>query len=82
VAALEKQLAAAVAAIERSSTVTIRADLDGLAQRVESLATSNRKEFGRLHAANRRDPTDSPEFQQPGDELAETLAFQRKWSEN
>ena len=78
VAALSKQVAALDARVERGSTVQIRADLDNLVGRVEALATSNRKEFGRLHAAQRREPPVANGVT-VDDELAATLELQ-KWS--
>lgn len=79
--ALEKQCAALSERVERGSTVAIRADLDNLVARVEALATSNRKEFGRLHAANRRDAPSPAENGESGldAELAEQIKFQREW---
>lgn len=82
-AALEKVLHELSARVERGSTVAIRADLDNLVARVEALATSNRKEFGRLHAANRKEPSadaDNGLSGPDGDALAEQIAFQRQWS--
>jgi hypothetical protein len=76
VSALEKANRDLEARVERGSTVALRVDLDALAGRLEALATSNRKEFGRLHAAQRKEPAAEP----VGDDLAETIAFQRAWS--
>lgn len=83
VATLKTLLADASARVERGSTVTLRSDLDNLVGRVETLATSNRKELGRLWyllrdktpAGGRAEdgiPTDS--------ELAEQIRLQREWS--
>ena len=81
VATLEKLVHDLSGRVERGSTVAIRADLDNLVGRVESLATSNRKEFGRLHAANRKDHVSSESGDGVGDaELEQQLKFQQQWS--
>jgi hypothetical protein len=85
VAALEKALHSVSGAVERGSTVAIRADLDNLVGRVETLATSNRKEFGKLWY-QLRDKAPGPDPAESGiptdDELAAQLAFQKQWSTN
>jgi hypothetical protein len=69
--------------VERGSTVQIRSDLDNLVGRVESLAASNRKEFGRLHAARTPRPPGADAADDNIDaELAEQIKFQRDWSAN
>lgn len=79
VAGLEKIVHEQSARIERGSTTGLRADLDSLVARVETLAASNRREFGKLHAAKAAPA--AAELQGPdGDDLADTIAFQRAWS--
>jgi hypothetical protein len=82
VAALEKALHALSGSVERGSTVAIRADLDNLVGRVETLATSNRKEFGKLWY-QLRDKAPAPDPAEGGipsdDELAQQLEFQKQW---
>ena len=82
IAALETAVRGLSDRVERGSTVALRADLDNLVARVEALATSNRKEFGKLHAAQRREPEPEPNGGVGDAELAETLAFQRQWSDH
>lgn len=80
VAALEKLIHSVSGQVERASTAAIRADLDNLVGRVEALATSNRKEFGRLWHLQRRDP-DAPELGAPSDdEFAAQIALQKQFN--
>lgn len=80
VAGLEKIVHELSARIERGSTTGLRADLDSLVARVETLAASNRREFGKLHAAKAA-PAPAAELHGPdGDEIAETIALQRAWT--
>lgn len=85
VAALEKAIHSVSGAVERGSTVAIRADLDNLVGRVETLATSNRKEFGKLWY-QLRDKTPAGGRAEDGipndDELAEQLALQKQYGSN
>lgn len=84
VAALEKALHSLSGSVERGSTVAIRADLDNLVGRVETLATSNRKEFGKLwyQLRDKAPASDPAEAGIPSDaELAEQIKFQRQWSQ-
>lgn len=84
VAALEKALHTLSGSVERGSTVAIRADLDNLVGRVETLSTSNRKEFGKLWY-QLRDKAPAPDPAEAGipgdDELAEQIRFQKQWSQ-
>lgn len=80
VAGLEKIVHELSARIERGSTTGLRADLDSLVSRVETLATSNRREFGKLHAAKAPAAEHEPLHGPDGDDLAQTIAFQRQWS--
>jgi hypothetical protein len=75
-AQVEKLVQAASLAVERGSTVAIRADLDNLVARVEALAASNRKEFGKLWHKERAEPRAEP----VDDELPEQIRLQREWS--
>jgi hypothetical protein len=75
-AQVEKLAQAASLAVERGSTVAIRADLDNLVGRVEALAASNRKEFGKLWHKERGEPRAEP----TGDDLPEQIKLQREWS--
>jgi hypothetical protein len=77
-AQLEKLVQAASLAVERGSTVAIRNDLDNLGLRVEALAASNRKEFGKLWHSKRELPEKSELG--TGDDLPEQIRLQREWS--
>jgi hypothetical protein len=50
--------------------------LDNLGLRVEALAASNRKEFGKLWHKERGEPRAEP----TGDDLPEQIKLQREWS--
>lgn len=70
--------------IERGSTVAIRADLDNLTGRVESLAATSQKSFGRLFQQQRapiqRADNGQIVSENTGDQdLDELLAIQAEW---
>lgn len=82
-AALEKLVHDLSGRVERGSTVALRADLDNLLGRVESISTSNRKEFGRLWALQRGEAKEGPaEASIPtDDEFSAQLALQRQYTQ-
>lgn len=76
VASLRTEVARLGDRIERGSTVALRADLDNLNGRLESLAASVQRQFGRIYA-QRAEP--QPAGDSTGDpEVDELLEFQQR----
>jgi hypothetical protein len=84
VATLRAEIGRLADRIERGSTTQLRADLDNLVGRVEGVAQSMQRQFGRIYASRSEQPAPGVPGGTEGDadpELTNLLEFQRNFSQ-